>query len=215
MADACVCLIYSPFCLGWNTFISKQMIVTTAHIQRDMYEEWLWAAFLETYRIVLVLNYNRIVEQNTFLWFFWQIVNPWVPRPLMKSFLKSKLQYINLVVKVITNPLTNIFVFHLPPIYTLVKSIKIKNNKNILKPIKTSIKIIKVKINEAMMKSHVSEFKTNKIFFPQLFFSFLWFSPIFFSFFWLVKVNIYMWPFRKMRAPLAPCGERFNAGSLV
>ena len=87
-----------------------------------------------------------------------------MPKPLLKPFLKSKLQYINLVVKVITNPLTNIFVFHLSPIYTLVKSIKIKNNKNNLKPIKTSIKIIKVKINEAMMKSHVSEFKTNKIF---------------------------------------------------
>ena len=55
------------------------------------------------------------------------------------------------------------FYFHLSPICTLVKSIKIKNNKNNLKPIKTSIKIIKVK-NEAMMKSHVSEFKTNKIF---------------------------------------------------
>ena len=83
----------------------------------------------------------------------------------------------------ITNPLRNIFVFHLSPIYTLVKSIKIKNNKNNLKPIKTSINIIKVKINEAMMKSHVSEFKTNKIFFPQLIFSFSWFPPIFFHFF--------------------------------
>ena len=61
------------------------------------------------------------------------------------------------------NPFRNNFVFHLSPIYTLVKSIKIKNNKNNLKPIHTSMKIIKVK-NEAMMKSHVSEFKTNKIF---------------------------------------------------
>ena len=84
-------------------------------------------------------------------------------KTIVEAIPEIKATVYHLVVKVITNPLTNIFVFHLSPIYTLVKSIKIKNNKNNLKPIKTSIKIIKVK-NEAMMKSHVSEFKTNKIF---------------------------------------------------